>query len=124
MRRTTKTATLTPWFGRVFKCLGLALSFCCLCLSACAGPKPAASSPPKLYTLHGTVLSLSIAPINGEKIPGWVDAMTMDYPVKDAKDWRAVRPNEVISTTIGARDTDYTIRDVKPAENSTGAVPK
>jgi hypothetical protein len=50
--------------------------------------------------------------------------MTMDYPVKDAKDWRAVRPNEVISTTIGARDTDYTIRDVKPAENSTGAAPK
>lgn len=58
------------------------------------------------------------ARIKGEKIPAWMDAMTMDYPVKDAKDWQALRPNEVISATVEVRDTDYATRDVKPVQRS------
>jgi Cu/Ag efflux protein CusF len=99
----------------------------CLWLSGCGGGKSSDSNPPKLYTLHGAVLSLNAkyhtATIKGEEIPGWMGAMTIDYPVKDAKDWQALRPNELISATIEVRDAGYTIRDVKPLEKST-EVPK
>lgn len=85
-------------------------------LTACAGSK-ADLPPPKLYTLHGTVLRLDskdrTATIKGDPIPGWMEAMTMDYPVKDEKAWKALRPNEVITATVEVRETEYAIYDVK-----------
>jgi Copper binding periplasmic protein CusF len=119
MRQKANTATLNRPFHMVLNGLGLVLSFSCLWLSACGEPKSTASNPPKLYTLHGTVLSLNpkdhTATIQGDAIPGWMDAMTMDYPVKKTQDWLALRPKEIITATVEVRDMGYAIRDVKPA---------
>src|SRR5580693_1882673 len=54
-------------------------------LGACRD-KSASNSPIKQYKLDGVVVSLNaqghIANIDAQKVEGWMDAMTMDYPVK------------------------------------------
>ena len=43
-------------------------------------------------------------------------AMTMDYPVKDEKDWNALQPNQAITVILEVRDAEYAIYDVKPEQ--------
>ena len=94
----------------------LALSFV---FASCQQPKPAESTPGKHYTLTGTVLSVDrkehTAKIKGDAIPGWMDAMTMDYPVQSGKAWDNLHPNEKIRATLDVHDADYKIIDVQPA---------
>ncbi len=90
-----------------------------LLLAGCRQQKPAESTPGKQYTLTGTVLSVDAkehtAKIKGDAIPGWMDAMTMDYPVQSGKAWDNLHPNERIRATLDVHDADYKIIDVKPA---------
>lgn len=90
-----------------------------LLLAGCQQPKPAESTPGKHYTLTGTVLRVDAkehtAKIKGDAIPGWMEAMTMDYPVQSGKAWDNLHPNEKIRATLDVHDADYKIIDVQPA---------
>lgn len=44
--------------------------------------------------------------------------MTMEYPVKDEKNWKLLQPDRVITATVEVRDTDYVIYDVKAGQIS------
>src|SRR6266404_1940280 len=67
-----------------------------LLLAGCSS-KPESPSAPvsqsasvKRYPMHGKVLSVNASDksvkIDAAEIPGWMSAMTMDYPVKDSAD--------------------------------------
>ena len=79
----------------------------------------------KQYPMHGEVLRLDaqgkIAAIKAGKIGDWMEAMTMEFPVKDQKEFDTLRPGETIDATVFVQgDTNYWIGEVK---EDTGPAP-
>ena len=78
---------------------------------------------PRLYTLHGTVVSLdqktNVATIRGESIPGWMSAMTMEYPVKPDSEFSKLQVGERIqATVVVVTDTSFYVTDIKVVPKS------
>ncbi len=80
------------------------------------------SSGKKQYTFHGKVESVDKGAksmrVNGEKVEGWMGAMTMDYTVDNPAVLSQVKPGDRITATV--YDGDYSLHDVKVM----GATPK
>lgn len=88
-----------------------------LVLSLCAcsqSPK----EPPKQYTMQGEVLRLDpngqLATVKHGKIEGWMEPMTMDYPVKDKQEFQNLKVGEKIEATVLVQGTDYWLSGIKP----------
>src|SRR5579863_8666599 len=71
----------------------------------------AKDEPVKQYAMHGEVLRLDpqgkIAAIKAGKIDGWMEAMTMEYPVKDQADFDKLRAGEKINATDYVQGNSY-----------------
>ena len=76
-------------------------------LAGCAKPPP----PAKEYLLKGEIKKLDpagqLATVEGEKIEGWMDAMTMDYPVKDKREFQKLKVGDRINAKVTVQGTDY-----------------
>ena len=91
----------------------LFLSVSLLALSGCNQQKPA-----KVYTVRGVIMKVDpagkSASIDAEKIEGWMEAMTMDYPVHDPKVLEGLKPGDHITATVHVpEDLNYWIDDVQ-----------
>ena len=86
-------------------------------LAGCAGSKPAA--PPKQYQLKGVVVRLDnqvrTATIKHERIDGWMEAMTMEFPVHDAKEFEKLALGKAITATVYVTDDGFWIGNIQPA---------
>lgn len=75
-----------------------------------------ASSGKKQYTFHGKVEAVDKGAkslrVNGEKVEGWMGAMTMDYKVDNPSVLDKLKPGDRIMATV--YDGDYTLHQVKP----------
>jgi len=75
-----------------------------LCLDACAG-KPADE---RRYELRGKVVSVDRAKgevaVEHEDIPGFMSAMTMDFPVRDAEALKVLEPGDRVQATLVVTD--------------------
>jgi protein SCO1/2 len=78
-----------------------------LCLVAgCRQPSsPSATSPtypPKTFTIRGTVVSTDATHVtlNGEEVPGFMEAMTMPYKLKDPSVVSELHPGDRITATV------------------------
>jgi Cu/Ag efflux protein CusF len=49
--------------------------------------------------------------VNGENVPGWMDAMTMDYQVEDPAILKKIKVGDAIAATV--YDGDMVLHDVK-----------
>jgi Cu/Ag efflux protein CusF len=83
-------------------------------LSGCMrNPTP---KPVKEYQMRGEITSLDstnqLATVKHEKIDGWMEAMTMEYPVKDKTEFAKLKVGETIRARILVQDTDYWIATV------------
>jgi Cu/Ag efflux protein CusF len=82
-----------------------------LALTACSKPEP------KRYPLKGVVISVDpkarLATIKHEKIGDWMEAMTMDFPVKQDADWQKLKPGAQITATVYVTGDNYYIGDVQ-----------
>ena len=56
-----------------------------------------------------------IATIKHDKIDGWMEAMTMDFPVRDDRDLNALSRERVIVATVYVQDLEFWIGDVSAA---------
>jgi Cu/Ag efflux protein CusF len=64
-------------------------------------------APAKTYQMRGAV-------IHNEKINGWMDSMTMEFPVHDASLLNGLKPGDHIVATVHVKDDlAYWIDDVK-----------
>jgi protein SCO1/2 len=58
----------------------------------------------KSYTFHGKVEAVDEGSkslrVNGEKVEGWMDAMTMSYKVDDAAILKKLKPGDRIMATV------------------------
>jgi Cu/Ag efflux protein CusF len=78
-----------------------------LFLGACSQPaKPSV----KQYPLTGKIISIDLkehtAKIDAAAIPGYMGAMTMDYPIASDSDLAALKPGESISATVNVSSDD------------------
>ena len=94
---------------KFFVCLVLALL-----LTGCErNPAP---KPVQEYQMRGEVVGLDptsqTATVKSGKIEGWMDAMTMEYPVKDKQEFGKLKVGEIIQAKINVQGTDYWLSTV------------
>jgi protein SCO1 len=94
----------------------LLLAFAILLVSCGSKPPEAPTGPEERYPMRGEVVSLDekgqIAKIKHEEIKGWMDAMTMDFPVKDKSDFEKLKVGALIAGTVFVRDLDYRLGNI------------
>jgi protein SCO1/2 len=75
-----------------------------------------APQPAKEYQMRGEVVGLDaaahLATVKAGKIEGWMEAMTMEYPVKDPQEFSKLKVGEKIQAKIQVQGTDYWISSV------------
>jgi len=74
----------------------------------------------KSFTFHGKVESVDAASksmtVDGDKVEGWMDAMSMKYQVDNADVFKAVKVGDMIEATVYDGDYKlYKVRVIKPA---------
>jgi len=85
---------------------------------ACTPPKekPLSVAGEKLYTLKGKILSRDATDntlrVDHEAIPGFMEAMTMDYSVRGAKVAQLPADGSRITAKLHATDTAFWITEV------------
>jgi protein SCO1/2 len=92
------------------------LGSCLLVLAACGGEKKA-EAPIQKYQLRGEVVRLEperdIAVIKHDEIDGWMEAMTMEFPVRDKSEFAKLAAGKTIRATVYVQDLDYWIGDIQ-----------
>ncbi len=72
--------------------------------------------PKQRYKIHGTILRLRpenrIAVIQHEKIEGWMEAMTMDFPVPSLAEYSKLKEGMVIRATVNVNDAYFWLTNV------------
>ena len=85
-----------------------------LLLAGC-GSKPAVKA--KRYPMQGVVKSVDprtkSAMIDAGKIGDWMEAMTMEYPVKPDAEFQKLHVGDKIEATVVVSDPGYYVTDVK-----------
>jgi Cu/Ag efflux protein CusF len=76
--------------------------------------------PIEKHHIHGVVQRLDAkdhtALIKHQKIEGFMDAMTMEFPVKDEKEFNALKVGETIDGTVFVQDTNYWVGEIKESK--------
>jgi Cu/Ag efflux protein CusF len=82
-------------------------------LCACGQKAPAA----KRYPMQGEVKAVDpaskTASIAAGKIGDWMEAMTMEYPVKPDAEFQKLQVGDQIEATVVVEDAGYYVTDVK-----------
>jgi Cu/Ag efflux protein CusF len=106
-RRTYEKFVSMSFFARF--AAGLTL----LVLLSCAKQEAASE---KHYQLSGIVLGVDskdqTATIQHGPIQGWMDAMTMDYPIRSKHEFEQLKTGEHITATVNVRGTDYDLSGI------------
>jgi hypothetical protein len=98
--------------------LGLIL----LILSSLAcGPKSESKGPARHYQLTGRVVSLNkqnqTASIDAAAIPGYMEAMKMDYPIASKAEFDSLSAGESIKATVNVYESgDYNLSGIRQAD--------
>jgi Cu/Ag efflux protein CusF len=86
-------------------------------LLAGCGAKTQTQEQTKRYAMEGEIKSLDsgakTASINAGKIEGWMEAMTMEYPVKPDAEFAKLHVGDRIQATVVVNDLKYYVTDVK-----------
>ncbi len=73
-------------------------------IAGCHSASAPTAPPSKQYPIHGTVVSVDKATnkidLNAGTIPGFMEAMTMTYPVTDPSAIGELHPGDIISATL------------------------
>ena len=84
-----------------------------------------AASDKKAHAFHGKVEAVNRSTksltVKGEKVEGWMDAMTMDYKVDDPSILDKVKPGDQILATV--YDGDYSLHKVQIMGKKAGESP-
>ncbi len=79
----------------------------------------AKEAPAKRYLMQGIVKAVDVkaksATIDAGKIGDWMEAMTMEYPVKPDAELEKLHVGDKIEATVVVNDLKYYVTDVKVA---------
>ena len=72
---------------------------------------------PKRYTMQGEIKALDptakSATINAGKIGDWMEAMTMEYPIKPDAEFAKLHVGDTVQATVVVNDLKYYVTEVK-----------
>lgn len=93
------------------------LLMCLICALVVTGcQRNPAPKPTKEYQMRGEVVSVDpaaqTAMVKSGKIEGWMEAMTMEYPIKDKQEFSKLKVGEKIQAKILVQGMDYWIASV------------
>ena len=96
------------------------LASAALLTAACAGKRAAEfnyGEAKQKYTLHGVVIRLHaddrVATIQHQKIEGWMEPMTMDFPVPAEADFARLKPGTKIRATVSVNDMYFWLSGIE-----------
>jgi protein SCO1/2 len=77
------------------------------------------SEPSRQYALTGKIVALNpgdrTATVDAAAIPGFMEAMTMEYPIKSKADFDKLRVGDKITATVNVREGGlYDLSNVQP----------
>ena len=88
--------------------------FPALLLAGCQ--RSPAPQPVAEYQMRGEVVRLDpqgqLAAVKHGKIEGWMEAMTMEYPIRDKQEFAKLKVGEKIQAKISVQGADYWISKV------------
>ncbi len=90
-----------------------------LCTGLLLACSRGSSGPERHYNLTGKIVSLDkqrqTATVDAAAIPNYMEAMTMEYPVRSKSDFESLRVGEQISATVDVKSDDsYALSEIKP----------
>jgi Cu/Ag efflux protein CusF len=104
------------WIAGACLLIGLCVAGCQR-VSVTTDKEAAKDEAVRRYALHGEVLVLDpqgkIAKIKHQKIGDWMEAMTMEFPVKEPADFAKLREGEKISGTVFVSGTSYWVGEIQ-----------
>ena len=85
---------------------------------------PSQVQPAKRYHLKGKVVSIDqrakLANVDSEAIPGFMDAMTMPYPVKPADELNKLSAGDTITADVVVQNEDAWLENVLVTAHAAG----
>lgn len=100
--------------------------FIFIALLATAGCKK--HEAPKRYEMTGKVISVDANKpelvVDSKEIPGFMQAMVMSYPVKDAAALKGVAAGDEISSVVVVEDHNYWLENIQVTKKNAGPPPK
>ena len=111
------------WVRWLLNLLRQILVIAFLVLGACAR-NPESAETQRHYKLTGRILALNAkdqtATVDAEAIPGFMEAMTMEYPIKYSADFKRLHVGDKITATVNATsDGLYDLSNVQRQESGT-----
>ena len=104
-------------FGPVALLVGLALGGCKPSQPTIADPAPASPAAMRTFDVRGTIISLkperSAVVIEHEEIPGYMNAMTMPFSVRDTNELAGLIPGEEVRFKMIVTEDDAWIEDIE-----------
>ena len=102
---------------RIFSRHGLWLAiFSALAFTSCTAPAEKRGAI-ESHHIHGVIQSLDAgiktATIKHGDIQGFMSAMTMEFPVKDAAAFQKLHVGETIDGTVFVQDSDFWVGDIR-----------
>jgi Cu/Ag efflux protein CusF len=100
-----------------------------LCLTAlfvtgCSRPKPENKEPLQQYSLHGEIIRLdgqaNLATIHHQKVEGYMESMTMQFPVKEKSEFDALHPSDCIDAKLFVQGFDIWVGDIHHVQAAPG----
>lgn len=95
-----------------------------LLLAACARSAPESAEPVKRFSIHGEVIRLEaqdrLATIKHQKIEGYMEAMTMAYPIKDQQEYNGLQPGNCIDGTVFVQGDNFWVGEIKHLDTPPG----
>ena len=102
-------------FLRMLAALAVVLAL--VLLSGCSQAPPPA--PLKEYQVTGEILRLNpaeqTASLKAGKIEGWMEAMTMDFPIKDKQEFANLKVGSTIHAKVSVQGTEYWLSGIAEA---------
>jgi Cu/Ag efflux protein CusF len=96
------------------KWIAVVLTWVLMTVLAGCGEK---SAPEKRYPMQGEVKALDAsartATIAAGKIGDWMEAMTMEYPVKPEAEFQKLHVGDKIEATVVVADVKYYVTEIK-----------
>ena len=90
-------------------------------LAGCASKKETGfdyGEATKRYAMKGEVLRLKpesrVAVIKHDNIEGWMEAMTMEFPIPSPEEFAKLKEGMTITATVEVNDLHYWLTGVKP----------
>jgi Cu/Ag efflux protein CusF len=94
----------------------LALGAVACLFAACSGAKAPSKPSEKQYQVSGVIEGLNpklqTATVNAAAIPGWMEAMTMEFPIRSKSDFEKLHVSDRITATVNVRGTDYDLTNI------------